>query len=129
MTFFAHNDVLDALLTEIATCNKIAVCSAYPSTHAEAATTYMLAATALTPGHGNDFTIAEGTVGTAGGRKVTVVQKANILISNSGSATHIALLDAANVQYVTQCTEQVLTAAGTVTTPAFIIEVEDPVTV
>jgi len=118
-----HDDVLDALLDEIATCNKICVCSAQPTTHAEAATTYMLAATAMTPGDGNDYNIANDT----SGRKVTPVQKANILIANSGTATHIALLDAANVQFVTQCTSQYLTAAGTVTIPTFDINVQDPV--
>ena len=124
MAYIAHNDVLDALLDEIATCNKICICSQAPATHAEAGTTYMLAATAMS---GGDFANAEGSLGDAGGRQVTVAQQADVAISNTGTANHVALLDASNVMYVTECTEQVLTALGTVTIPAFIIEVEDPV--
>jgi hypothetical protein len=121
----AHNDVLDALLNEIATSTKICVCDTEPTTHAQAATTYMLAATAIVGG--NFSGPAEGSLGTAGGRKLTFDQLADISISNTGTATHIALLDGNNVQFVTECTEQVLTSGGTVTVPAFIIEVEDPV--
>lgn len=118
-----HNDVLDALLTELATCNKICVCSQAVTTHAEAFTTYMLAATALTPGDTNFLTIGEGD---ADGRKAAVAAVADIYISNTGTATHIALLDAANVQFVTTCTDQALTEAGTVTVPTFDVEARDP---
>ena len=124
MAFIAHDDVLDALLDEIATCNQICICDTLPTTHAEAATTYMLAATAMTPGDGNSFAITNDT----SGRKVTTDAFTDIVIANSGTAIYIALLDATNVQFVTECTSQVLTAAGLVTIPAFNINVQDPVT-
>jgi hypothetical protein len=126
----AHNDVLDALLAEIATCTKIAVCSgaAAPSTHAEAMTTNMLANFTMTAGLGGvDYgAAATGSLGTSGGRKTEVVINSDLYIHNTGTATHIALCDANSVLFVTTATEQGLTEGGTVTVPAFIIEVEDP---
>jgi hypothetical protein len=84
----------------------------------------MLATVTLTVGDGQgDFTIAEGDVS---GRKVTVEQQTDISISNTGTAAHIAITDGADLLFVTTCTPQALTSGGTVTVPAFDIEVEDP---
>ena len=118
----AHNDVLDALLDKIATATLLCVCDTEPTTHAEAFTTYMLATTSLTPGDGNDFNIADDV----SGRKITPVEKAAIAISNTGTAAHIAYCNATVVLFVTTCTAQLLTAAGTVTVPTFDINVLDP---
>jgi hypothetical protein len=43
-------------------------------------------------------------------------------------AAHVALADSVNSKllYVTTCTSQVLTAANTVTVPAWIIQLADP---
>ncbi len=120
----AHNDVLDALLTEIATANRIAVCDTEPTTRAQANTTYMLAATAITAGDGGgDFTIGQGDVN---GRKVAVAAQSNVAISNTGTAAHIALMDATDLLFVTTVTAQLLTSGGTVTIPTFDVEAADP---
>lgn len=123
----AHNDVLDALLLYIAdNCKKITVCSAEPTTYAEANATYALADVTTTEGTGGgDFSVANGDVS---GRKLTVAQQATVTVDTTGTATHVALLDVDNSKllFVTTCTSQSLTAANTVTIPAFDIEVADP---
>ena len=67
-----HNDVLDAALAEVATANIMTLCSQEPTTRTEAVTTYALADVAMTPGDGNDYTIADGDTN---GRKVTVSEE------------------------------------------------------
>lgn len=120
-----HNDVLDAALNEIATSTRMTVCSAEPTTYAEANATYALADVTMA---GGDFTNADGDTS---GRKVTVGAKSSVLIDVSGTATHVALMDVGNttLQYVTTCTSQALTANGsnTVNFPAWDIEIADPV--
>lgn len=121
-----HDDVLDAALDVIATGNEIVVCSAQPTTYAEAHTTYMLVTHVMTAGDGNgDYTIGNGD---ASGRKVAVTQQANITITNSGTATHVAITDTGNSKLllVTTCTSQALTAGNTVTIPTFDDEIADP---
>ena len=111
--------VLDAALDQIAAANTLLVCAGEPISRADALTK-ALADEALV---GGDFTKANGDVS---GRKVTVAQQADILIDTSGTADHIALIDATNLIYVTVCTSQVLTAAGTVTVPAWKVEILAP---
>ena len=122
-----HDDVLDAPLNEIAdNGNKIVLCSAEPTTYAEATATYMLVEHALTVGDGNgDYTVANGDTS---GRKLTVTQQSSISITNSGTANHAAIVDTGNSKLltVTTVTSQVLTSGGTVTIPAFKIEIGDP---
>jgi hypothetical protein len=72
----------------------------------------------------SDFTKANGD---ASGRKVTVAQQSSLPIVKSGTATHIALASPSALLYVTTCTDQALTSGGTVTVPAWDIEVADPV--
>ena len=118
------NDVLDAMLDEIALGTELNVCSTEPTTRTEAVTTYSLADVVLTAGDGGgDYTIADGDTS---GRKVTVAQQATITVDTSGTALHIALTDATRLLYVTTCTSQALTAPNTVTVPAWDIEVADP---
>ena len=117
------NTTLDAMLDEIATCTRLVVCSAEPANFAGIAAV-LLASVALTAGDGNgDYTIADGDVS---GRKLTIAQQAAMAITNSGSANHIALDDGVTLKYVTTCTAQALTSGGTVTAPAWDIEVADP---
>lgn len=116
--------VLDAALDEIATATRLVVCSAEPANYAGIAAV-LLASVALTAGDGNgDYVVANGD---ASGRKLTVAQQADIAITASGTATHVALDDGASLQYVTTCTSQALTSGGTVTVPAWDIEIADPV--
>ena len=116
----AHDNVLDGLLDVIAAGNIMTVCSAEPTTRAEAVTTYALADVALASG---DFTKADGDTS---GRKITIAQKATVPVDANGTATHIAICDGTRLLYVTTCTSQLLTAGNTVTLPAWKVEVADP---
>ena len=113
---------MDAMLALIDDADTLTVCSAEPANVA-GISAVKLAEVALTPGAGNgDFTLANGDTN---GRKLTIAQQAAISITASGDATHVVIDDGTNL-YVTTCTTQTLTSGGTVTVPAFDIEVADP---
>ena len=114
-----HDDVLDAMLDKIGTATLMIATDAEPADRA-AAVTNSLADAVMT---GGDFTNANGDTS---GRKVTVAQKASQAIDATGNANHINLVDASILLYVTTCTTQALTSGGTVTFPAWDIEVADP---
>ena len=97
--------ILDAMLTA-AQGDQICVCSTQPTDYTQANATYMLAKTALV---GGDFTKADGTTN---GRKNTVAAKAGVVITNSGSAQHVAITSGTTLVRVTTCTAQTLTAGG-----------------
>jgi hypothetical protein len=80
----------------------------------------MLADTAMASG---DFTIANGDTS---GRKLTVAQKPTVPIDNTGTGTHVALVDGSRLLYVTTCTSISLTSGNTTTFSAWDIEVADP---
>ncbi|MFZ5448611.1 MAG: hypothetical protein ACOZFS_08265 [Thermodesulfobacteriota bacterium] len=120
MSKSVHNDVLDGALNIIKNnCNLMTVCSAEPTTRTEAVTTYALADVAMASG---DFTVADDT----SGRKVTVGAKSGVTVDATNTATHIALVDATRLLYVTTCTPQALTAGNTVNFPAWKINIQDP---
>lgn len=116
--------ILDKTLDEIATATKQVLCSAQPTTYAEANATYALADIVI---DGTDFTKANGDTS---GRKVTIAAQTGVLIDTSGTGTHIALIRTADstLIYVTTCTSQAVTANGsnTVNFPAWDIEIADP---
>ena len=120
----AANDVfIDGGLDRIDNCVTLTVCSAQPANFAGIAAV-ALAAVTLTAGAGNgDYTKANGD---ASGRKLTIAQQAAISITATGTATHVVLDDGVDI-YVTTCTSQALTSGGTVTVPAWDIEIADPV--
>jgi hypothetical protein len=119
----APDSTIDAMLIEIATATRLMVCSGQPANFAGIAAV-ALADVTLTAGDGNgDYTIANGDTS---GRKITVAQQADIPIDSTGTATHISLDDGTDLIYVTTCTSQALTSGGTVTVPAWDIEVADP---
>ena len=64
--------------------------------------------------------------GDTNGRKITIAQQSSVPIDSNGTATHISLISGSVLLYVTTCTSQVLTAGGTVTFPAWDIEIADP---
>lgn len=103
----------------IAQATTLYVCSGQPANFAG------IAAVALAGVTINSGDFAEGD-GDTSGRKVTVAQQAAVPIDTSGTATHIALASGSALLYVTTCTSQVLTAGGTVTVPAWDIEIADP---
>ena len=113
--------VLDGAFEVLDICDAMSACSAEPTTRAEAATTYALADAVMTPV--TDYTKANGDTS---GRKCTMAAKATQTIDATGTATHIALYDATTLYYVTTCTSQALTSGGTVSFPAWDIEIADP---
>lgn len=118
-----HNDVLDAALDEIATATRMVVCSGEPANFAGIAAV-ALADVTLTAGDGNgDYTIADGDTS---GRKVTVAQQADIPVDTGGTATHVSLDDGTTLLYVTTCTSVAVSGGGTVTVPAWKVEIADP---
>lgn len=126
MAKWASDSVMDAALGYVDDCTLLTVCSAQPTTYAEASSTYKLADVVMTAGAGNgDYTLANGDTS---GRKLSVLQQANMDIDSSGTATHVALSisGSSTLVYVTTCTSQALTAGGTVTVPAWDIEIADP---
>ena len=126
MAKWCSDTYLDLLLQGIDDCTLLTVCSAQPTTYAEASSTYKLADIALTAGAGNgDYTLANGD---SSGRKLTVAQQADVAIGYSGTATHVALSisGSSTLVYVTTCTSQPLTSGGTVTVPVWDIEIADP---
>lgn len=115
----ADDTVLDGLLDIIATATEMHVCTAEPTDRANAIALELADEVMV----GGDFTNADGDTS---GRKVTIAQQASLPIDTTGTATHIALTSATLLLYVTTCTSQALTSGGTVTVPAFDIEVADP---
>lgn len=115
------NDLMaDAALDYLAGATVMLVCTSEPADRA-AALAAALADVALT---GGDFTKANGDTS---GRKVTIAQKSNVPIDANGTGTHVALIDGSTLRYVTTCASQVLNAGGTVTFPAWDVEIADPV--
>ena len=116
----------DAALAYIAASTRLCVCNAQPTTYANAITDYMLAYTAMTPGAGNgDYTLAADS----SGRKLTTTAKSGVAITNSGTATYLALVSVADttLRAVTVVSpSQALVAGGTVDIPAFKCNVQDP---
>jgi len=128
---FLHDDVLDSLLDAIADFgDRLTVCTQQPTTFTEAISGsgdggYMIAWTPLTPsGGGPDYTYSDS----ASGRQVTVAAQSNFLVLESGTATHIAIVDisAQKLLAVTTCTSQSLTGGGLVATPSWVMGVTDP---
>ena len=122
MAKFCSDNYMDAMLGLIDNATTMTICSAQPANQAGIAAV-ALADVTLTAGAGNgDYTLANGDTS---GRKLTVAQQSSVPIDTSGTATHVVLDDGTNI-YVTTCTSQALTSGGTVTVPAFDIEVADP---
>ena len=123
MAKWIYDTVLDQALEYMeVNGDEMNVCSAQPSNYTEAHTTYMLAQHALTTA---DSVIANGD---SSGRKLTWSQQADITITNTGTATHVAITDTGNsaLLLVTTCTSQSLTSGNTVTVPTFDDEIADP---
>lgn len=116
-----HNDVLDGAFDVLDQADLMTVCSAEPTTRTEAVTTFKLADVAMTPN--TDYTKADGDTS---GRKCTVAAKSAVPVDSSGTATHVALVDATRLLYVTTCTSQALTSGNTVNFPAWKVEIADP---
>jgi hypothetical protein len=113
---------MDALLDYIAQCDLMVVCSAEPTSYADATGGVDLADVAMTPV--TDFTKAND----GSGRKVTMAAKSTVPIDHTGTATHIALCKVGDttLRLITTCTSQLLTSGGTVDFPAWKHNIQDP---
>lgn len=122
MAKYQIDAMLDAALDYIKNNGtQLAVCSTFPTTYAEATSTYKLALkTGLTSG-----SYTGPANGDTNGRKITVNAQTAITVDTGGSAQHIAICSGSVLLYVTTCTAQTLTAGNTVNTPAWDIEVAD----
>jgi hypothetical protein len=116
-----HNDVLDGAFLVLDNADLMTACNAEPTTRTEAITTFKLADVAMTPT--TDYTISDGDTN---GRKVRMAAKSSVPVDTSGTATHVALVDATRLLYVTTCTSQALTAGNTVNFPVWDVEIADP---
>lgn len=116
---WANDSVMDAALDKVATATMLRVCSgsSNPADRA-AAVSATLASVAVDSG---DFAKSDGT----SGRKTTVAAQSGISITATGDATCICLDDGTNLLYVTTTTTQTLTSGGTVSTPAWTIQIGD----
>lgn len=116
------DSVLDGAIAVIKTATQLCLCSAQPTTYAQATATYMLVLkTGLTAG---SFT---GPVaGDVSGRKVTKTAETGITVTNTGAAIFAALCSGSVLLYVTTITSQVVTAGNTANTPAFKVEFTQP---
>jgi len=120
MAKWVNDDVLDAALDEIITnCNFMIICNAEPATRAEA----LAFALADEPMVAADFTKSAGDTS---GRKLTVIEKPGIGIDVSDTATHIALIDATRLLYVTTCVAKAIVMGEMIGIPAWKIEFRDP---
>ena len=121
MAKYACDEFLDAFLDYIEDSDRLCICSAQPTTYAEATSTYMLAIHTLTSG---DFTQGDD----ASGRKLTILAQTGITVTNPGDATHVALAKSgdSSLKAVTTCDTETLTAAQVIATPDFDINIQDP---
>ena len=99
--------------------DNVHVCSAQPTTYAEASATFQLATQAVT---GANYTKANGDTN---GRKNSVAPAAGTAIDNTGTADHVAVTNGTDLRLVTTCTGQALTQGGTVDIGAFAHEISD----
>jgi len=107
------------LMLDIVEGTNIQVCSAEPTTFAEATTTFNLASDVV-----GSYSKANGDTS---GRKNTQAGTTDSNITSTGTATHIAVTTTTGsvLEIVTTCTPQALTSGGTVTVGPFDHEIGD----
>jgi len=119
---FLNDYVLDAALAKINTEGEVLhICSAEPSTYTEAITTYSL-------GNKSSPTIGAAADRTGGGREVVVSAITDGSATDTGTATHWAIVDVSNTRLLAakSLTEGVsVTSGGTFTLGAFPVGIQD----
>lgn len=119
---YIHDDLLDAALAVLTNVENLYVCSAEPTTFAEASSTYKLG-TKATPSIG---AVANGDVS---GRKRTVSAITDGVVDSAGEANYVALTDNSESKLlVVQALSSALNLAtgSPFTLTAFDIEFPDP---
>ena len=121
MAKWTHDDVLDAPLDEIRNnCNLMILCRAQPTDRNDAVNVVDLADIAMVAA---DFTKANGDVS---GRKLTVAGKSTVTVDHNGNGTHVALVDAVRLLYVTTCPTQAVVTTEPVNILPWDIEFRVP---
>ena len=69
-----------------------------------------------------DFTAADDT----SGRKLTVAAKTSVPVDVGGTGTHVAIISASLLLYVTTCTSKVVAGGDQVNFPTWKINIQDP---
>ena len=125
----ASNTILDAMLQILKTeaaAGELAVClcSAAPTTYTEAYTTYMLAKVDIFYPMTGFSAQEDGTTG----RRVGLGPMVSITVTNSGTITHWALVNATDsaLYYTASVDNLAVTAAGKVSVGTVYIELGDP---
>ena len=113
-----HNDVLDAAFTELATSNGLCLNTAEPANRAAAISDNLM------PEATPSFTGPAD--GDSSGRKLTVDASNSNTADATGTASHVSLIDATVLMYVTTCTNQMITSGNTVNIGAWDVEIADP---
>jgi hypothetical protein len=120
---YLHDDILDAALQYIEdNVENLYICSAEPTTFAEANSTYKLGSKA-TP------TITGPANGDTSGRKTTVDAITDGSVTGTGTATHWALTDDSASKLLATgalASSQAVTSGNTFSLTAFDIEIPDP---
>ena len=120
---FIHDDVLDGAVGYIDdNCDYLYICSAEPADYTEASSTYDL-------GYKASPTIDAPEDGDASGRKVHIQAIADGTVSDTGTATHWALVDEGNTKLLAAgslSSGQSVTNGNTFTLTAFDVELPDP---
>ena len=110
--------MLDAALDYISTnATEYYICTSEPATRAAADTASVVPA--QTPG------FAANADGDTSGRKLAVNALTDITLDASGTVTHLALCSGTTLLYVTTTTSQAVSSGGTVSVPAWDIEIAD----
>ena len=110
--------MLDAALDYVSTnANELYLCTSEPADRAAAISASVIAA--ATPSY------SANADGDTSGRKKTVQQVTDASLTASGTVNHIALCSGTTLIYVTTCTPQAVSSGGTVTIPAWDIEIAD----
>ena len=118
MAKIATDAMIDGGLDKVDNCVTLTVCAGQPTSQADIAVKKL--ATVVIDAA--DFTKANGDVS---GRKVTIGAQADMAITATGTADHVAIDDGTDY-VITTATSQALTSGGTVTTPAYDYEIGDP---
>lgn len=124
MAGYINDYYLDLALNAIDSgANSLVICSAMPTTYAEASSTYKLG-TKATP------VVSAAQDASPNGRKVVVSAITDGAISSNGTATHFALLDTTNSRLIVAqalAASQVVTSGNTFALGAIDIRIPDAV--
>lgn len=120
---YLNDRIFDNGLTVLDTeANRLDICSAAPTTYAEATSTYTL---------GNKTSLSVGSPAdrSPSGRKVTVAAITDGTVTANGTATHVAVVDTVNSRLLAVqalSASQAVTSGNTFTLPAFDVGIPDP---